>query len=364
MTAPISALSTSNAAPTSRPPESRGEKSDKGTISISFVREGLVCLKSRGLDAKPLLEEAEISPELLDSPSARVSAENYGRFWLRLAEVINDEFFGLDSHPMKPGSFTLLCHAVIHADTLETALRRSIRFLNLVLDDLHARLEIDGEEACVVLDDPHGPRRPFAYATLFVILHGLSCWLIGRRLPLHGADFSFAEPDFSGDWRVLFSPELRFNQPLTAIRFAADFLAMPLVQNERTMKDFLRGAPANFLVKYRNSDSLTARIRRLLREVAPSDWPDFDSLARQLHLSASTLRRRLDEEGQSYQSIKDELRCDFAIHYLSHTRMTVMELANTLGFAETSAFHRAFKKWTGASPGAYRHERRQEPGLL
>jgi AraC-like DNA-binding protein len=66
------------------------------------------------------------------------------------------------------------------------------------------------------------------------------------------------------------------------------------------------------------------------------------------------LRRRLDEEGQSFQSIKDQLRRDLAINYLKHSSKSVTEIAIDLGFAEQSAFHRAFKKWTGMRPGEYR----------
>jgi AraC-like DNA-binding protein len=82
-------------------------------------------------------------------------------------------------------------------------------------------------------------------------------------------------------------------------------------------------------------------------------------LAKQLHTTASTLRRRLDEEGQPYQSIKDELRRDLAINYLSRSRDSVMDVAIALGFADPSAFHRAFKKWTGANPGEYRQSRQR-----
>lgn len=327
---------------------------EKGTISISIVAEAVVCLKERGIDADELLNRAGISPQLLLSPHSRVSASNFGTLWQLIAETIGDEFFGMDSHPMKPGSFTMLCHAVVHSDTLERALKRTLRFLNLLIDDIQGHLERDGDIARIVLHEVRGPKRAFAYAGLLVILHGLSCWMIGRRIPLLGGDFFFPEPEFSNDWRVLFSPNLRFNQPETIVSFPAEYLDLATVQNERTMKEFLRSAPANFLVKYRNSESQSAQIRRQLRKLPPDTWPDFDTLARQLHTSPSTLRRRLEEEGQSYLAIKNDLRCDLAISCLSHSGMNVTEIANTLGFAETSAFHRAFKKWTGASPGEYR----------
>jgi len=333
----------------------RDRTSDKGTISIGFVQEALVGVRERGFDALDLLNRAGISPELLNAPQARVSSAHFGLLWHLIAEAMDDEFFGMDSHPMKAGSFTLLCHSVIHCDTLERALRRALRFFRLILDDMEGVLQADGETARVVIKERHAePGRAFACGTFLIMLHGLACWLVGRRIPLDSARFRCAEPAYSPEWRVLFSPDLRFGEAETAIAFPAEFLAMANVQNERTMKVFLRSAPANFLVKYRNSDGLVARIRRQLRHIPPDTWPDFETLAQQLHSSVSTLRRHLLDEGQSYQSIKDDLRRDLAISHLCHSEKSVLDIALELGFAEASAFHRAFKKWTGARPGEYR----------
>ncbi len=335
---------------------------EKGTISISFVHEALESFRGRGLNQNELLMQSGISPELLTSPQARVSSKHYGQLWQLIAKTFDDEFFGMDRHPMKAGSFTLLCHAVIHSDTLERALHRALRFLRLVLDDMGGELQRDGDIAHIVVKDigkeksDRLPRsnRAFAYGTYLIMLHGLACWLIGRRIPLLRADFRCPEPAFSDEWRVLFTQNLNFNQDFSGITFSADFLDLANNQNERTMKNFLRGAPANFLVKFKNSTSLSARIRRRLRDLPVSAWPDFSTLANQFHSSVATLRRRLDAEGQSFRSINDDLRRDLAISLLSDTTRSVMDIACDIGFADTSAFYRAFKKWTGARPSEYR----------
>ena len=352
---------------TATPPTPRmtANSQDRDTISICFVHEALECIRERGMDADALLQAAGISPELLNSPQARVSSGHFGNLWHLIARSLDDEFFGMDSHRMKVGSFTLLCHAIIQSDTLERALQRALRFFRVVLDDMEGCLERDGDTARIILTDrarpgecPPGseppPRRAFAYGTLLLILHGLSCWLVGRRIPLLSADFRCHEPDFGGEWRMLFSSHLSFDQPRSGITFAAEYLDMANIQNERTMKEFLRSAPVNFLVKYKNSASLTARIRRHLRKMPAAAWPDFSTLAHQLHYSTSTLRRRLEDEGHSYRGILDDLRRDLAISLLSHSDNSIMDIAAELGFAESSAFHRAFKKWTGTRPGEYR----------
>lgn len=110
------------------------------------------------------------------------------------------------------------------------------------------------------------------------------------------------------------------------------------MQTTATLRRFLRAAPANFIVKYRNPDSLAARIRTRLRQTAPSDWPEAESIAAALNMAEATLRRRLKQEGLTYQTIKDALRRDLAIARLAHTGEMIPQIADALGFAEPSAF--------------------------
>ena len=337
-------------------------EAEKGTIAIAFVHEALACLRERGIDERPLLARAGISAELLALPQARVSSAAYGLLWHGIAQQIDDEFFGLDSRRMKSGSFTLLCHALIHSDTLERALRRALRFLRLLLDDFHGELEIDGGVVRIRIIDridsatgqPIPPRRAFAYGTYLLLLHGLACWLVGRRIPLLDAQFRCTEPSFSAEWRVLFARDLRFGQPDSSMSFEVGYLGLRNLRDEASMKEFLRSAPANFLVKYKNSSGLSARIRRWLRGQDPASWPSLPELARQLNLSEATLRRRLDLDGSSYRAILDDLRRDMAIGLLSDSQASLADIAAVLGFSEASAFHRAFRKWTGSRPGEYR----------
>jgi len=329
---------------------------ERGTIAICFVEEALQAVRARGLDPDVLLLQVGISPGLLEAQQARVSTAQYGALWRAIAQALDDEFFGLDSRRMKLGSFGMLCRAVVHCSTLEKALGRALRFYGLLLDDFGATLSQQGHFAKLALDDRsgHTTLRAFAHEAMLIMLYGLMCWLIGRRIPIRLMELAFPEPAHSSEYKVRYSSTLHFDQPNTAIVFDAEYLDQAVIQDEQSVKEFLRIIPENILVKYKNTNSVTAKIRRRLRQSPLHELPDFEVLALELHTASATLRRRLHEEGESYQSIKDQLRRDVAITYLSDSEKSVTDIALELGFAEPSAFHRAFKKWTGASPGEYR----------
>ncbi|UVA81048.1 AraC family transcriptional regulator [Pandoraea commovens] len=331
---------------------------EKGSISIHFVINALAHVERLGGDPTALLRAADIAPSLLAHPQGRVSADRYAHLWRLISLALDDEFFGQDSRRMKFGSFAMLCHSVVACHTLEQALQRACRFMGLLLDDLEMHLVRDGALARLEVHERPDAKAPriFGHETLLILFYALTCWLIARRVTLGTAYFAFDEPVYSEEYRTMYSARLVFGAPHTAIEFDAACLDLPVVQNEVTVKDFLRAAPGNIILKYKNTKGMVARVRRRLKTMPTDSWPAFEALAGEFHTTPSTLRRRLEDEGQSYQSIKDQLRRDLAIHALCHTSKPMLEIALSLGFADPSAFFRAFRKWTGARPGDYRRQ--------
>lgn len=323
---------------------------DRRMISPSFVEEALDCLRRAGKPTAPLL----LSLGLPATVDTAISAESYGALWLAVAAEVDDEFFGMGERPMRSGSFTLLCHCVLHAKTLDQALRRALRFLSVVLEDPSGELVIRDGLAEIVLTDKGNARSAFAYRTYWILLHGIACWLVGRRIPIRRVDFRCAEPLEGADYRLFFGAPVQFSQPVSCLAFDRAVLKLPIARTEQALKQFLRGAPANILVRYRYDAGLAAAVRKRLRDQAPAAWAGFGDLAAKMHMSASTLRHRLQGEGQSFAGIKDEIRRDRAIDMLLNSEASVGEIAAQLGYSEPSAFHRAFRKWTSKSPAAFR----------
>ena len=331
-------------------------KNDKGTISLSLVEETLALARARGLDVKPLVEAAGIAPQMLAAPKSRVSSAQYGALWVAIANALDDEFFGQDSHPMRRGSFIAMTQAALTARNGGEALARALGFMRVVLDDLSARLSTDANRVRITFSHRDGTPQPamFAYATYFILVYGLVCWLVGRRIPLLAARFRCAEPPAAQEYRLMFCEDMRFGENASYVDLEPAFLELPVIQTAQSIKPFLRDAPGNFVVKYRNPGSLAARVRKVLRALPAAGWPAAGQMAIRQHVAEATMRRHLKQEGYTYQSIKDDLRRDIAIGELQDSRRSIAEIATRVGFAEPSAFHRAFRKWTGMRPTDYR----------
>lgn len=327
----------------------------KDTVSIAFASAAIarldVCARVR------ILDEVGIPQEWLVEPRSRVPAQVFSALWLSVAHEMDDEFFGLDRRRMKVGSFALLCQSVMNLDTLDRALRRMLRGLRLFLDDVKPSVLLEGSNAAITIEnriaDPDA--RCFADETLLVMIHGLMCWLVGRRIPLLAAEFAYPRPSYATEYTTLFSDYTRFDAVATSVRFDAKFLLLRPIQNSATLKAFLNGAPRSVFLKYRNERGWAAKVRgRMRRTLGRSSLPALDELALEFHVSATTLRRRLEAEGTNIKEIRDQVRCDIAIDRLRNTKLSTADIALLLGFPEPSAFYRAFKRWTGVRPGEYR----------
>ena len=221
----------------SNPSASRDiQRREPGTVSVCFVAAALEAVRARDLDVDGLLAQVGLSPALLDIPQARISAEHYGRLWRQIAVMLDDEFFGQDSRRMKAGSFAMLCHSVLGCKNLGHALERSLRFYGLILDDIagcSVREGREGREARIVLKArPAGrPCSTFGHEVLLLLLHGVACWLVRRRIPILAAEFAYPAPAHSGEYRLMFCDDLRFERPLTSIAFDATYLDLPIVQD-------------------------------------------------------------------------------------------------------------------------------------
>lgn len=321
---------------------------ERANITPGFVEDALDVLRSRGIATAPFLVAAGLPTDV----TLPVTNQQYGRLWWAIADQIGCEFFGLGAHPLRRGAFDLMCLTVLSSRDLEQALRRALQFLGVILGQPQGELrQLNGMAVITLRDDTARPA--FAYRAYWLILMGVTSWLIGRRVALKRLDFACPAPQDRQDYHRFFGAPVQFDQPETSLVFDAAYLPLPNVRSEASLESFLREAPGNLLIRYRHDDAIATLVRARLGACAPGDWPSFEGMAQMLEQSPATLRRRLRAEGQSFGAIKDELRSVLAQRLLGGEQ-TVADIAAALGYSEPSAFHRAFLKWTGQSPGAFR----------
>ncbi|KAB2923233.1 MAG: AraC family transcriptional regulator [Dechloromonas sp.] len=337
----------------------------QATVAMGFVSGMLAGLLRRGTDPKPLLTTLGI--DIADTAS-RIPVERYAALYNQLNRLFDDEAFGLFSQPMRAGSFEFLCRGCLSATTLAEALARASRFLHIVLPDLavsvrrsHGHAELVIAETRKLADDGDDAGRVFAFEWLLRLLHGLACWLVGRGISLDSVIFPYRKPPHFADYALIFTEDSRFAPTVPGgtgtlvASFNANLLDLPLRRDEAALQTFLDGAPGKITMLYRRDREMVSRVRDLLRAALP-DTLSLENIAERLHLSPRTIHRRLEEEGSSFRAIKDALRRDLALARLTKSRDPIAQVAADLGYADTSAFYRAFVDWTGMAPMHYRRQ--------
>lgn len=332
----------------------------KLTVSNHFVKAALSGASKKDFNTEKMLQQAGIDPELMLQEGARVTGKQYTRLMQIIWNTMQDEYMGFATSKSKPGTFATMCYLTIHCNTLESVLKRSFAFYNLFEKPVSMRLNQVGEQAhlSIIFEEPLDDPFHFLQESLLVIWHRLSCWLTGKRIVLDKVSFDYPEPPHIEEYKHLFHCPLSFNQPNTTLVFNARHLQDSIIRDEQELKEFLKSSPANLLGKPDDQNSYTGQIRQQIGRDLRGELPDFESVSSELNLSPQTLRRRLKEENTSYQEIKDNIRRDQAIYHLSRKDFSINEIAYLVGFTEPSTFHRAFKKWTGLTPGAYRQGER------
>lgn len=328
---------------------------DRDTVAAYFVSAGIWRLRDQPSRADAILRSVDINPTWLADPLFRIPAQSVIRFWLAVTEEFDDEFFGFDSHGMPRGTFAVICRHVIHEPDLGRALDQCLQTFGLFIHDIRARLEVRARRAAIIVENRlSDPGIAHVAEEIFLsMVIGVICWLTGRRLLLDSTEFGHERTAHGAD-PLVWGPRITFDAPQTRLEFDAGQLKLPVVRDFRALKHFLRAAPEGVVVSFRNRSGLTARVYRALRDDTSLAWPTQTQMAERMKMTHSSFRRRLEREGLSFQAIKHQVRRAIAFDLLGRGDTPVTEIAIRARFQEPSAFHRAFRQWTGMSPGQYR----------
>ncbi|MEH6634219.1 MAG: AraC family transcriptional regulator ligand-binding domain-containing protein [Halioglobus sp.] len=348
------------------------------TVPVSKFLRILDYLARINLDVAAIAAAANLAPDRIAqlAPDERLPAQHYSKLY---KEAVVQMQTLRQPLPWAAGvgseAFELMCHCMISAKTLGDALQLAGRFERLVypLTQHNVKLLADGdtarlsyrirfceEDSSLVPQswDRAGYQDTVAKASGLLVWHALCGWLVGQPLEVHAV--CVAAPYLNDAYRdslsASFHCPVQFEATSNTLVFPRQQLERRLVHTVDSLEEFLDNAVYQLIAIDREPASTSAAIRSLISIDLPSGLPSFTRISEHLHMSESSLRRRLQKENTSYQNLKDEVRCQVAIDKLLNEQTKVAELSEYLGFTEPSSFVRSFKGWTGETPKTYREK--------
>lgn len=214
--------------------------------------------------------------------------------------------------------------------------------------------EVDGTAVLTVEDaDIPADVQPFLVERISGAAKTIPRDILSVELPFTAVRYRHAAPEDTSRYREIFGVEPTFDAASNCVCFDAEFLDRPLPQANEWVRAGYEQACRELLTERRSRTGVAGAVRDALVRL-PGRIPDSSAVARELGMSPRTLFRRLDEEGTSFRVLVDEVRETLAEKMLDSTLMTTEQVARRLGYAEPASFVRAFKRWKGHTPQAFR----------
>jgi len=326
-----------------------------GTWIQTVVR----ALDARAIDGRAVAACAGIDLAAFDDPESRHPIAATTRLWRLAVEATHDPCFGLwASRFVTQTTFHALGFAVFASRTLREAFGRFVRYGHVVSDAAEIHLVDAGEHACFRLVLPGGPGRPADEAIDAILsLIARTAWMLsGGRVGPVMVRLERPEPSPSEPFAKVFRAAVRFGESENVLAFATRDLDARLPTGNAELARHNDEVVARYLARLERV-RVAGRLRRWFADQLSAGEPTEEAAARALGLSLRNLQRRLQDEGTTYREALHETRREMARFYLDEGRFAVTEIAFLLGFADTSSFSRAFRRWTGLSPRAYAHDR-------
>jgi AraC-like DNA-binding protein len=338
-----------------------------GTVSVGHFRAATGALERFGVDVASVLAALELSSASLADPDARIDARLLFTVFEGVAALTGDDAFGLHTAEALPaGAFGIIEYVTRSSRDMREGLERLARYYALVYERVQLEVTVEGGLArfAVPSSTPSHllPRQLRELLMAALVLRGEA--FTGRPWPLRAVHFVGAAPADTREHARIFKGPVLFEQTVEGLVFEASWLEQPFLQADPMLASMLDRHAQLLLQKLPSRGGFLDDVRTAVAESLRGRDPALELTAERLRLSSRTLQRRLQELGTSHQALVEEVRRDLAQRFLASGELSIGEMAYMLGFARTSAFHRAFKRWTGTTPADYKSQAAGARGKL
>lgn len=328
-----------------------------GSMAASFLEYAV----GRGVPREALLNAAQIDEALLLDPDARVPVRSYGAMMGTAIGITGDSGIAL-RYAAETGleKLSIIGLIIDAAGPLEAGIAHVNRYARIIADvhipNAPDRFELQRKGQTLWLIDhfPNANASPTAIEQTFANFVTNFRRMLPETTFLQGVSVTYPAPPHTDLYQDVFQAPVTFEAPRNALALDAGCLdGLDAAPKPYAFGLYTRHADA-LLTTLQRDESTRARVEAALLPDLHKGSVSMDDVARDLGMSRQTLYRRLKDEGVTFAEVHDQLRCQMAQEYLTGQKASVMETAYLLGFSEASSFVRAFKRWTGRSPSAYR----------
>jgi AraC-like DNA-binding protein len=310
-----------------------------------------------GIDLEEACRRAGIALDALGAPDASVAVATAVALWQAVEALSGDPAVGLAvAERIHLGVLGFVYHSVNASETLRDACRRASRYNRLIAGPLRTVLRERGADAVMTLEITAPPVASLPFA---IVQYLLLFWLraaagaVGTALSPREVRFVHALRGERARFEAAFGAPCLFEAPRAEIVLPRSDLDRPIPSGDPTLARWLDVQGDAQLDAHERADA-AGRVRAAVRSLLARGEPRLDDIAATLHTPARTLQRRLSTEGTTFASLVDDVRRDVALRMVAEASVPLADVAFVTGFSEISAFYRAFRRWTGATPVEWR----------
>jgi AraC-like DNA-binding protein len=341
------------------------------TVAAGYPKALLDFAVSRGADRQMLIERSHIRLDDLNDQDNRIPLANYMNLLKAGIELCNEPALSLlFGEAVKLQDISIVGLIGVAFDNVESVRRQVNRYAPLTLDadeggtadaiefvrengDVWMEFTSDVYKANPLLTESGFARNVCGARALQASLSASMPGLAKLTFP-KAIRFTHAEPSYRAEYDRIFGVPLFFGSHMNALLVDEAFLKMKLPRTNPYLSEILSARADELLKSLESSKTTRGRVENLLIPILHTGEASIDTIAVKLGVSRQTLFRKLKVEGVTFEQVLDELRHHLALYYLNGKRVPVNQTAYLLGFSQPAAFSRAFKRWTGSSPGMAR----------
>lgn len=335
----------------------------RGPTSLASLAHGILrWAESEGLERGKILRAAHVDDALLVANDARIPRDAHVALWRETERMLADPAFGLRSVDaiVTPASLGLVGLLAMTSESVGESVERSMRYGRLLKEDVCARTQLTDDFLIVEIGLPASSPRAIADASLASIRRTMERWT-GERIRVREVFFQHPRPASTAAYDGVFPCPVHFGHGKNAIVFDREVAELRLTTAQPEVASYLDGLARTKLAELTREEGalgaavdLPAAVKRAVGDALAQGDLELARVARRLGMSTRTLQRALSRHGLEYRRLVEEARLGQALPLVTQTGRSFEDIAERLGYAETKAFRRAFHRWTGMSPLAFR----------